>query len=360
MAEARIELADRIKAAREGRPFREAPQPPVVVMTVRDVAERFCGFVADKHPDNFKTGAGADLRDPIQYRRQAWSVFKLHVLPVIGHIAAVEVKPADIKVMKRSLLEAKKHNRRVQEAMKMAQRLFSWAIVDEELLERDNPCARIKKPQTTSSSEFYRPDEIARMLATAANESPALHPIVAFAFYTGCRKGEIAALQRRDIDFDGKRIVVQRSWRFAARKKGRSVTVMVHPHLDAILRAHVAAQGDAPPDALVFPGVNGRMRDKYDLWGLDELITAAKVPRFKRPWHSFRHAHATELATNGASLLEIRDALGQSTLQMAANYTTLASEHVRKRIDSLPTLGPVLPTNLVALQGAAGSRKSRS
>jgi integrase len=360
MDAARAELVDRIKAVREGRPFREPPKEPVVVLTVRDLAQRFCGFVADKHRDNFKKGAGAELREPEHYRRQAWSVFKLHVLPFIGGIAAPEVKPGDVKRMKRSLLDAKKHNRRVQEAMKMTQRLFSWAIIDEELIDRDNPCSRIKKPQTTSSTEFYTPDEVKRLIATAAKESPALHPLVAFAFYTGCRKGEIAALRRRDIDFTGGRIVVQRSWKIAARKKGRSVTVMIHPHLDAILRKHLAARGDAPGDTLVFPDPNGRMRDKYDLRGLDELVTAAKVRRFKRPWHSFRHAHATELATLGASLLEIRDALGQSTLQMAASYTSLASEHVRKRIDSLPTLGPIAPDQVTAPHDPRSSHKSTS
>lgn len=216
--------------------------------------------------------------------------------------------------------------------------------------------AIVRKPQTTSSTEFYRPDEVARLLAKAAEVMPVLHPLVAFAFYSGCRKGEIAALQWRDVDFAGARIVVQRSWRAAARKKGRSVTVMIHPHLDAILRAHHERTGGAG-EALVFPGADGRMLDKYDLWGLDELIKIAEVRRFKMPWHSFRHAHATELATRGATLLEIRDALGQSTLQMAANYTNLAAEHVRKRIESLPTLGPVEPLQITALDDARRDRR---
>jgi integrase len=354
---ARTELHERIKADREGRPFRAEVTAPAPVLTLRDLAKRFCGFIDKKHANNFTTGAGAELRDPKQYRRQAWSVFKCHVLPLIGDLAAIDVRPGDIKAMKRALLDGKKHNRTVQRALVQTSRLFSWAVVDEDLIDRDNPCTRIKKPQTASSTEFYTPDEVARMLAKAAEKMPALHPLVAFAFYTGCRKGEIAALQWRDVDFGGGRIVVQRSWKVAARKKGKSVTVMIHPHLDAILQGHQKRTGGAG-DALVFADECGRMRDKYALWGLDALITLAEVRRFKMPWHSFRHAHATELATRGASLLEIRDALGQSTLQMAANYTNLASEHVRKRIESLPTLGPVEPARVESLDHWRASKST--
>src|SRR4029077_5066890 len=100
-----------------------------------------------------------------------------------------------------------------------------------------------------SSTEFYTPDEVARLLAEAAKQMPSLHPLVPFAFYTGCRKGEIAALQWRDVDFEGGRIIVQRSWKAAARKKGKSVTVMIHPHLDAILRAHDERMAGGAGDA---------------------------------------------------------------------------------------------------------------
>lgn len=355
MEAARAEVEERKKAAKEGRPYREAPKAPAPTMTVRQLAERFCG-----NADDFMTGAGGEHRDPVHYRRQFWSVLKCHVLPTLGELDVMAVRPKDVKALRTKLLDERQldaegkeqldadgkpvpanHPRTIQRALNHVSRLFNWAVVDEELIDRDNPAARVRKPSPKSSTEFYTTDEVARMLATAAKSARSLYPIIAFAFYSGCRRGEIAALQWGDVDLDGGTIVVQRSWKASARKSGKPVVVQVHPTLGAILRAHRPKEPGAAD--LVFPDPKtGGMRDKFDTWGLRELATKAKVRRFKSPWHSFRHAQATELAAQGASLTEIRDALGQSTLQMAANYSHLSAASVKARVHSLPALGPAV------------------
>jgi integrase len=356
---AKIELAEMLLRIRRGEPAIETvPRAPSGGVTVRQLAEHFCGWFGDEDERNFAAGAGAETRDPIHYRRQFWSVLDCHVLPHIGGLDAMAARPKDVKAMKKALLEAKKHNRTVQRALNHTSRLFNWAIVDEELIDRDNPCSRIKKPKCASSTEFYSENEVARMLATAGESMPDLHAPVAFAYYSGCRRGEIAALQWGDVDLEGGRIVVQRSWKSDARKSGKPVVVHIHPHLDAILRAHRPA-GDVPADALVFPNPStGSMRDKFDSWGIRELAKLAKVRRFRQPWHSMRHAQATSLAASGASLAEIRDALGQSTLQMAANYAHLAATAVKGRINALPTLGPVAPSKLASMSDRRARRSA--
>jgi integrase len=328
-----MEMKVRIRKGEPAIPTEIQRQAKAGGLTVAELARRFCGV-----DDEFKTGAGAEHRNPTKYRRQFWSVLKCHVLDHIGKLDAMEVKPRDIKSMKKALLDGKQHNRTVQRALNHTSRLFNWAIIDEELIERDNPCTGIKKPKTTGNTEFYTEDEVARMLAKAAEKMPALYPIVATAFYCGLRKGELASLRWSDVDLEGGRIAVTRSWTAPVRKSGAALVVHVHPHLDAILRAHRPEEPSS--DALVFPDDTGKMRDEFDTWGLRELAELAKVRRFRYPWHSLRHSNATALAASGASLTEIRDALGQSTLQMAANYSHLAAEHVKKRVMALPRLGP--------------------
>jgi hypothetical protein len=56
------------------------------------------------------------------------------------------------------------------------------------------------------------------------------------------------------------------------------------------------------------------MRDKYDDWCLREIADLAKVRRFPRRWHSFRHSHGTALGAAGHGLQVIQAALGQKTL----------------------------------------------
>ena len=310
-------------------------------LTVRQLCEKFCGYIGPKHADNFTAGAGGENSDPIHYRRGAWSVLKCHVLPTLEALDAATLRRSDIVKLADVLNAAGKSAFIVSRTLRLFGRVFNWAIEREFLTA--NPVHGVKKPKTTGSTKHYSDDEVAKLLAWAAEHDPDLHGIIAFAFYTACRKGEIAALRWSDIDWQGARIVVQRSWKRQARKSGQPVVVNMHPHLAAILSAlqsRTAGEGEE----LVFPDSRGLMRDKYDLWGLAEAITATKVRRFRYPLHAFRHTHATNLAIGGAGLTAIRDALGQSTLHMAANYTHLAAVHVRAHVEALPTLGPTGPT----------------
>lgn len=294
-------------------------------LTVEDLARKF------------KEEVVLPVRDLKLYRREMWSILRRHALPDLGKLRAEAVTRKSVVAMRDRLLSEDVHPRSVQKAIAAVSKLFNWAIEQE--LVASNPARGVKKPRTQSATHFYSEDEVARMLVWAAEHAPELHPVIAFAFYTGARKGEIAAVRWGDVDLDAGRVTLRRSWKQPARKSGEPVVVMVHPHLGAILRA-LKADDERGDDALVFPAANGLMRDKFDLWGLDDVLAGAKVRRFTNPWHAFRHSHATTLAARGANLIEIRDALGQKTLHMAAVYTHIASEQLRKRIDSLPTLGP--------------------
>jgi integrase len=320
-----------------------AAPAPVQVMTVRQLCEKF------------KAEYQGDVADIKHYRRQAWSVLKCHALPTLGALDAALVKRSDIMRLTDSLKNGKKSAFIISRVLRQLSRVFNWAIERELLV--NNPVRGVKKPKTQGSTKHYTDDEMAKLLAWAAEHAPGLHTLIAFAFYTGCRKGEIAALRWSDIDWQGLRIVIQRSWKKNARKSGQPVVVNMHPHLAAILTAH-QQRSAGEGEALVFPADNGRMRSKFDLWGLDDAIAATKVRRFRYPWHAFRHTHATNLAIGGAGLTAIRDALGQATLHMAANYTHLAAEHVREHVDKLPTIGPTSPT--VASLDEARAKKGKN
>jgi integrase len=289
------------------------------------------------------------------------------VFPLLGAKDAVAVGRKDVVELRDAMREAKKSNWLISRVLRQLGKVYNWAAYDKELVPA-NPCAKVKQPKTQGSTKYYTTDEVAKLLAWAAKNDPALHPIIAFAFYTGCRKGEIAAVRWSDVDWQGARIVIQRSWTRDARKSGVPVVVNMPAHLSAILAA-LQRRTKGEGEALVFPDpATGGMRAKHNdrgervgkgrsgnrtgLWGLDVAIAAEKVRRFRSPWHAFRHTTATNLAINGASLTAIRDQLGQSTLHMAANYTHLAAEHVRQYVDKLPALGPVEPANVTPIDEA--------
>ena len=94
-----------------------------------------------------------------------------------------------------------------------------------------------QKPSSRSTSRGY-------LSAYAA-----LYPAVAFAAYTGARRGEVLALRWSELDLDAGTVTISRSLAqtrdglfFKEPKSGRSRTISISSTLVATLRSHRAAQ----------------------------------------------------------------------------------------------------------------------
>jgi integrase len=342
---AKLELAEMLIRVRKGESaVSTSDTKSEVGLTVRQLAERFCGWTDDK-ATCFATGAGEENRRPRKYRAQFWSVLDCHVLPHVGSLPAAELRRADLVRMLDALNVGKVGARTIEKAIRNTSKLFNWAIERE--LVKENPAFKLKGPKYKSKSDYYTDAEIAKMMATAAEQGSDLYPIIALFAYGGLRTGEVAALQRQDVDLDGAKIDVSRSWDIAARKSGESVTVHMHPHLLVIMKAHLESQGDLPGTALVFPDpTTGSMRPLHDskrgCWGMRDLAATAGARRFRYPRHAIRHTAGSALAAVGASLPEIQAALGQSSLEMARRYTHIANAAVKQRVQSIAAYGPVV------------------
>ncbi len=357
----RVRCEERIRNGQPGDP-REQAKAKAAVKRAAEAVERSRLTVkqlCDKFVAEYQ---GADLADVDFYRRQAKSVLGKHVTPEVGELDAAAVTRGDIVRLRDTLTAKGRSSRVVLRTLVQLGRVYQWAL-ERELL-AVNPVRGVRKPRAGGSTDFYSDDEIGRILAYAAEHDHELHALVAFAFYTGARKGEIAALNWGDVDFGGARILVSRSWRRASRKSGKALVLAMHPHLSAILTARRKVSFSAG-DSLVFPTLTGVMRSKYELWGLDRAIVAinveaervkatqATVRRFRNPWHAFRHSHGTALAIGGAGLQAIQQALGQTTLSMAARYSHLGAEQVRQHVVALPVIGGLLALgNVVSIASA--------
>lgn len=335
---AEIEFAEMKLRIKKGEPAIPAviEQARAGGLTLRDLAKKFCGTKEGKWKDG---EGGQDTKKPEKYRRQFWSVLKCHVLDALGDKLVNEVKRADIVCVVDAMRGEKR--RTTQKAVRNLSKLYNWAL-DREYVTCENPARRQKTPKYKESNSYYRDDEVARLLVKAVEVMPDLYPVIAFAAYAAARKGECAALRWVDVDLEAGEADISRSWDSDARKSGEPVKAHFHERLTAILRAHYVQQAPEAPDALVFPDKDGKMRREFDddLWGLDKLIELAEVRRFKRPWHSFRHWAGTALAASGASLPEVQQFLGQTTLEMARRYVKTANAQVKKRVRAMPTLGP--------------------
>ena len=136
-----------------------------------------------------------------------------HLLPVIGHRIAAEVKPADL-----SALYAEKRETMAEKSVKhmhtTARAAYSWAV-EVELQDR-NPAVLVNRrrrgnagPREQREYTTWTPDEIARAVQASRGQLVCL-PLM-FAGWCGLRRGEVCGLRWDDIDFKAGTVSVCRS-----------------------------------------------------------------------------------------------------------------------------------------------------
>ena len=196
-----------------------------------------------------------------------------HILPDrLGDIELRTVSSGDIeRFLQRKANETSSRGRplspkTVNKLRGFLQTAFSRAI-ESDVYRGVNPVTKVRRRrEQTPSHDFLRSHEVPAVLAALSDE---WRPLFATAIYTGLRKGELFALQKRDVDLDGGYLCVRRSHDRDTTKGGQADTVPIARELRPFLAAAVAPS----TSALVFPGPDGRRRRKdHDLC---QLLRAA-------------------------------------------------------------------------------------
>jgi integrase len=83
---------------------------------------------------------------------------------------------------------------------------------------------------------------------------------------------------------------------------------------------------------LLFPGKNPQSPVVFQKHWV-KVLSAAQVKDFR--FHDLRHTAASNLAMNGASLMEISEILGHKTLLMVKRYTHLTESHTSGVVEKI-------------------------
>lgn len=199
------------------------------------------------------------------------------------------------------------------------------------------------------SYDYFTTAEVERLIEAAADEHDAA--LYACAALGGLRKGELIALQWRDVDLTGHRIIVRRNLsagEITTPKSGRVRVVPMVPRLGAMLRtlSYVNSPEEEPEeepaeasdsrgrspfvndDDYVFAKTRleaGDGRSSAKQWadpsGIDRRYRAAleRANLRKLPLHGLRHYFGSQ-AVCVASLVQVRDWLGHSDIKTTARY----------------------------------------
>ncbi|XOB60708.1 tyrosine-type recombinase/integrase [Campylobacterota bacterium DY0563] len=203
-------------------------------------------------------------------------------------------------------------------------RVFDEALLDDEI--KENPCSRIKVPRNVKDE--IEPFSIEEVNILLNNSNGFFRNYLAFAFYTGCRIGELVALKWQNIDLKNKRIYIN-----ATRlrnienspKTGKNRYVPIFEPLLKFIESQYKLTGlktyvfYTERDKLIN---SGNLTAKY--WY--PLLKRVKLP--KRILYNTRHTFATNMIiSNQYNLNQIAYWLGHSNIKML-------TEHYNKFISS--------------------------
>lgn len=262
-----------------------------------------------------------------------------HLVPVLGQMAVADIRERTIRRWRKTLIDQGVGLVTVAKAYRLFKAIMNTAVDDGVI--RRNPC-RIKGAGQEHSPE--RPVlTVTQVFALADAFDERYRLLILLAVFCSLRWGELAGLQRADIDTATGILTVRRSVTELARgplvtgppKSGagrRSVTVP--EFLLADVKAHLDEFTSPAADAFVFTGVHGsplRRSNFTRLW--HNATETAGLAGFH--FHDLRHTGNMLAGEAGASLRELMDRMGHSTTRAAYIYQHRTSARDKMIADAI-------------------------
>src|SRR5262249_46573661 len=291
---------------------------------------------------------------PRSHERYA-EIARKNLVPLLGGLSLTKLQPAHIsQAYAKALASGRRdgtgglsprtvtHMHRVlREALQQA---VGW-----QLLVR-NPADAVRPPKVERKQlSTYDIEQTAELLDRLRGNRMFIPTVLAG--LCGLRRGEIAALQWKHIDFERRQIAVVQSAeqtragvRYKPPKSGRSRTVATSDTVAAELRAHRIAQAEGlfavgirlSDDTFVVAQADGRPIQPNSLsheWV--RQIAKTGLPRIR--YHDLRHAHATHLLASGVHPKVASERLGHSkagiTLDLYSHVLPGMQEDAAARVD---------------------------
>lgn len=157
---------------------------------------------------------------------------------------------------------------------------------------------------------------------------------IALAAFAGMRMGEVRGLEVRDVDLEGKRILIRRALSediSLTTKSGRERVVPLMPELEARLRD--AMKSKLARARIVIKPDGSTPRRQEVLYQFVRFLMRAGLRRWS--FHSLRHAFISELVRRGASLEAVRVLAGHSKLEMTQRYAHATAADLQAAMQKL-------------------------
>lgn len=270
------------------------------------------------------------------------------------HFKELKLKKITVAYCQRVVIKLSKTYVLYNHYLSVINRIFKYAVLMDIL--DSNPFDKVIKPksrQVQRKGNFLTKEELKEFLKLAQTATLSyFFPLVHLMSYTGLRQGEALALKWSDIDFENKKITVDKT---AARIKEKQTlqtpktknskrVISIDPTTLSILKSW-------KKDQIKIYFKNGKHFEGDDNFiftneRADWVHIHNFIPYFKRfvtdhklkpiTPHGLRHTHASLLFSAGVEPKNISDRLGHSTVQITLDlYTHITEEQRSDTVEKL-------------------------
>ncbi|TRZ92726.1 MAG: site-specific integrase [Rhodocyclaceae bacterium] len=200
--------------------------------------------------------------------------------------------------------------------------------------EMNNPVSGMSLREPEGRLRWISRAEADTLIGEAEKEarSPHLADFIRLGLNTGCRKNEMLKLSWARVDLRGNRFFLDSEHT----KSGKRRVVPLNGEARKALLGRARFRAEFCPDSIwVFAHKNGE-QVKFMQKGFQAACKRAAIKDFRV--HDLRHTCASWMVQQGVSLMEVRDVLGHSSIQMSERYAHLAPGQSKLAVGALDRL----------------------
>jgi integrase len=241
-----------------------------------------------------------------------------------------ELSPKNITAYKTARRDEGATDSTTNRELALLSHAINWACLELEW-SIPNPVKGRLTMEPEGRVRWITPEEAERLITAAMNARKlvGLDDFIVVALHTGMRKEELMGLEWTRVDLTTR--TIQLEARHTKAGKRRRIPLSERAR-DALLRRW-AVRGSSP---WVFCWPTGE-RWKDIRGGFEKACQDAGIEDFHI--HDLRHTCASWLVQEGASIYEVKDLLGHSSVEMTSKYAHLAPETLRSTVSRLDQLG---------------------
>ncbi|MEX5397568.1 tyrosine-type recombinase/integrase [Streptococcus sp. ZJ93] len=270
-------------------------------------------------------------------------LFKKHILPAFGDMKLESITPPLIQDFINTLSKKLVNFKTIHS---INRRILQYAVVMQ--LIPYNPAREIilpnKQKEGRKAIKFIDPEHLKKFLDHMEKLSQQKYGyyfdyvLYSVLLATGCRFGELVALEWSDIDLEKRKISINKAYNRilkhvgSPKSKAGTRTISIDKKTALILKQYrnrqrlIYLELGAPAPSVVFATPLQKYQNlAVRQSALDRRCKETGIPRFT--FHAFRHTHASLLLNAGISYKELQHRLGHANISMTLDvYSHLSKE----------------------------------